>query len=430
MDYIILALLAVVIVLLVALLFKKGDNTNKDIGDIKGTIAEMKNDAGVEKALASQRHEQLARSVADGNDKIVNIIQQNNEKNLERQAEHQEKLSRANLEQSDRLNKTLSESIEKMQKSNEQKLDLMRKTVDEKLDETLTKRLDTSFKTVSEQLEKLYKSLGEMKDLSSGVSDLQRLLTNVKARGTWAEVQLGEILEQFLTADQFDRNVSIRKNGELVEYAVRIPSRDDPKSYHLLPIDSKFPQEDYLRLQEAANACDKERVEECCKALERTVKLEAKKISDHYIEVPATTDFAIMFLPTEGLYAEVLRRPGLCEDIQSKYRVMICGPTTISAFLSTLKVGFRTIALDKKAAEVWQILGAAKQQYEKFGDSLAKVKRKIDEAGNLIDKAQQRNGIIQKKLKGVEVIESGDAESILGLDEPSYTYTDDEEENI
>ena len=317
-----------------------------------------------------------------------------------------------------------------MQQSNEQKLDLMRKTVDEKLDETLTKRLDTSFKTVSEQLEKLYKSLGEMKDLSSGVSDLQRLLTNVKARGTWAEVQLGEILEQFLTADQFDRNVSIRKNGELVEYAVRIPSRDDPKSYHLLPIDSKFPQEDYLRLQEAANACDKERVEECCKALERTIKAEAKKIADHYIEVPTTTDFAIMFLPTEGLYAEVLRRPGLCEDIQSKYRIMICGPTTISAFLSTLKVGFRTIALDKKAAEVWQILGAAKQQYEKFGESLAKVKKKIDEAGNLIDKAQQRNGIIQKKLKGVEVLESGDAESILGLDEPSYTYTDDEEETI
>ena len=252
-----------------------------------------------------------------------------------------------------------------------------------------------------------------MQQLSSGVSDLQRLLTNVKARGTWAEVQLGEILEQFLTSDQFDRNVSVKNNRELVEFAVKIPSKDDDNEFVWLPIDSKFPQEDYLRLQEAADRCDKKATEECGKALERSIKKSAETISKTYIEVPKTTDFAILFLPTEGLYSEVLRRPGLAEEIQRKYHIMICGPTTITAFLNTLKVGFRTIAIDKKASEVWKLLGAAKQQYDVFKTVLAKAKKKIDEAGTVIESAQKRNDLIEKKLKNIEALPSTEAEEIL-----------------
>ncbi|MEE1018352.1 MAG: DNA recombination protein RmuC, partial [Acutalibacteraceae bacterium] len=282
---------------------------------------------------------------------------------------------------------------------------------------TLNERLDSSFKTVSEQLEKLYESLGKMKNLSDGVNDLQRLLTNVKARGTWAEVQLGEILEQFLTADQYDVNVSTKNNSERVEFAVKIPSRDKEGTFIWLPIDSKFPQEDYLRLQAAADRCDKIAVEESEKALAKIIKDEAATISRLYINVPKTTNFAIMFLPTEGLYAEVLRQNGLVEEIQRKYSVMICGPTTISAFLNTLRVGFRTIAIDKQQAEVWKILGAAKQQYATFETVLENAEKKINEAGNVLSDARKRNGIIQRKLNKVEDISQADSNEILGIEE-------------
>ena len=307
----------------------------------------------------------------------------------------------------------------KLQESNEKKLDEMRATVDEKLTSTLTQRLDSSFKTVGDQLKQVYHSLGEMKELASGVSDLQRVLTNVKARGTWAEVQLGNILEQTLTADQYERNVSIKNNGEMVEFAVKIPSRDDDGSIVWLPSDSKFPQEDYLRISDAADRADKAALDEAAKALERTIKNEAATISKLYIDVPRTTDFAILFLATEGLYAEVLRRPGLTEELQNKYRVMVCGPTTITAFLNTLRMGFRTIALDKRAAEVWKVLGAAKTQYETFETVLGKVRKKLDEAGNTLDEAQRRNNIIRKNLRKVEQLEAEESDALLGLTDGS-----------
>ncbi|MBR4868350.1 MAG: DNA recombination protein RmuC, partial [Clostridia bacterium] len=300
--------------------------------------------------------------------------------------------------------------------SNEKKLDQMRETVDEKLTSTLTKRLDSSFKVVGEQLENVHKSLGEMKELAGGVSDLQRVLTNVKARGTWAEVQLGNILEQTLTADQYACNVSTKEDGKRVEFAVKIPSKEDDNSFIWLPIDSKFPQEDYIRLSDAAERADKEGVEAAAKALERRIKEEAKTISDLYINVPHTTNFAILFLATEGLYAEVLRRPGLCEELQTKYKIMVCGPTTITAFLNTLRMGFRTIALDKRAADVWKVLGAAKSQYDTFEAVLAKAKKKIDEAGSTLDVASHRNAIIQKNLRSVETLEPTQAEDILGIE--------------
>lgn len=333
----------------------------------------------------------------------------------DRAGEQQDKLYRLLAERLDRVNDVLTRSVSQLQASNEQKLEQMRRTVDEKLESTLSTRLDQSFKTVGEQLQNVYKSLGEMRELAGGVSELQRVLTNVKARGTWAEVQLGSLLEQTLTPDQYARNVSPRNNGKMVEYAVRIPARSGDGTVWL-PIDSKFPQEDYLRLSEAADRADRVAVEEAAKALERTVRSEAKTIHDLYIEVPATTDFAILFLPTEGLYAEVLRRPGLVEEVQRDYRVMICGPTTVTAFLNTLRMGFRTIALDKRAAEVWKVLGAAKQQYDQFAAVFKKVRRKLEEAGNTLDEAERRNRVIRQKLKNVEEIDGTEAEQLLGIE--------------
>lgn len=324
-------------------------------------------------------------------------------------------MQQMNVRQSDKLNVTLTENVSKLQQSNEKKLEEMRLTVDEKLTDTLSKRLDSSFKVVGEQLKSVHESLGEMHKLAGSVGDLQRVLTNVKSRGTWAEVQLGNILEQTLTKEQYECNVSTKNDTKRVEFAVKISSRTEEGKFVWLPIDSKFPQEDYIRICDAAENADKAAMEAASKALEQTVKNQAKTISDLYIDVPKTTDFAIMFLATEGLYAEVLRRPGLCEEIQNKYRVMICGPTTITAFLNTLRVGFRTIALDKKASEVWKVLGAVRTQYDKFELLLAKTKKKIDEAGSTIEDAQKRNGIIQKNLRSVELIDSAQADGILGI---------------
>lgn len=397
MEYAIVALLVLAVALLVILLIRSG----RPQTDERLATAFQE-----EQRVSRERHEQLRSVLAQDKDALLARLSESNEKQLKWQAE-----------QSRETQQTLLTGLTRMQESNEQKLEQMRRTVDEKLDETLTKRLDSSFQAVTEQLTKVYESLGQMKDLSSGVSDLQRLLTNVKARGTWAEVQLGEILEQFLTPDQFVRNVSIRNNREMVEYAIRIPSRENDGDYHLLPIDSKFPLDAYAHVQEAAATADPAKTEEACKQLERAVRTQAKKIAELYIDVPKTTDFAILFLPTEGLYAEVLRRPGLAESIQSESRVMICGPTTIAAFLSTVKVGFRTLALDKQASEVWKILSATRQQYSKFTDVLDRARKKIDEAGKAIDDAQFRNIQIQKKLKKVDALPEEDAERLLGLEE-------------
>ena len=389
--YILIGLCTVMVVLLLVLLLRRPQDNARD------QLADSERRLRVE--MRSTRQE-LAESLKEMN----RIITEGQKESLKTSGENQEK-----------LNAALTTAVRGLQESNEKKLDQMRETVDEKLQSTLAKRLDSSFQTVGEQLQNVYKSLGEMKELAGGVSELQRVLTNVKARGTWAEVQLGNILEQTLTQEQYARNVSIKNNGELVEFAIRIPSREDDGSYVWLPIDSKFPQEDYVRLCDAAEKADKDGVEAASKALERVLKNEAKTIADLYVDVPKTTDFAIMFLPTEGLYAEVLRRPGLMEELQNRYRVMVCGPTTITAFLNTLRMGFRTLAIDKRAAEVWKVLGAAKTQYEKFEGLLAKAKKKIDEAGNALDDAQHRNSMIQKKLRKVEEVESGEAEHLLAM---------------
>ncbi|MBQ2781234.1 MAG: DNA recombination protein RmuC [Clostridia bacterium] len=416
LDYITWIILGVNSILLLILLLRPRNNADGlTRQELEQTERRLTDELERGRRATADATAALVKTVESLKNELKLELEKNRTALAESTGEQQARLYRTMAEQMDRLNQTLTLSVSKLQQSNEEKLDQMRQVVDEKLTATLTQRLDSSFKTVGDQLQNVYRSLGEMQQLASGVSDLQRVLTNVKARGTWAEVQLGNLLEQTLTADQYARNVSPRNNGKMVEFAVKIPAREGD-GIVWLPIDSKFPQEDYLRLSEAADRADKAAVDEAAKALERTVRAEAKTIHDLYIEVPITTDFAILFLPTEGLYAEVLRCPGLVEDIQQTYRVMICGPTTVTAFLNTLRMGFRTIALDKRAAEVWKVLGAAKTQYDNFETVLKKVRRKLEEAGNTLDEADRRNRVIKTKLKTVEALESSEAEQLLALD--------------
>ena len=306
-------------------------------------------------------------------------------------------------------------AIEKLQQSNEKKLEEMRLTVDEKLTSTLTTRLDSSFKSVSEQLSNVYKSLGEMKELSTGVTALNRIFTNVKTRGNWAETQLEGILDQIIPG-MYVKNYRSDEKRDVVEFAVIIPdSESDRKTY--LPIDSKFPMEDYLRLCDCADAGDTEGVKLAKKALEMRVLSEGKSISK-YINPPLTTPFAVMYLATDSLYAEVISsKENIADRLHDEYGVLLAGPSTITALLSSLAIGFRTVALNQKANEVMDLLSAAKAQYDKFGLALEKAKRKIDEASVSIDDAQKRNSIIVKKLKGVEELDTVSADALLGTDE-------------
>ena len=329
------------------------------------------------------------------------------------------------VQENERLVKVVEAAIGKIQESNEKKLDEMRATVDEKLTSTLTTRLNSSFKTVSEQLENLYKSLGEMKELSAGVTDnvgaLNRVLTNVKARGTWAEVQLETILDQTIP-NMYEKNIATgEKDSERVEFAIRIPASDDKSRITYLPVDSKFPMEDYVRLCTAADHADPDAVKAARKALEDRVLSEAKMIKK-YINVPNTTPFAIMYLATEGLYAEIVSSSsGILEKIQNECNVMVAGPSTITAMLNSLSMGFKTVAINEKANEVRVLLGAAKAQYENFSVILEKAKKKIDDAGKTLDDAQKRNTIIRKKLRTVEDLEQLEAASVLGLSDNNFT---------
>lgn len=417
-TYCLLAIGLLILILQIILLFKKSAGS-RETEDLRRRIEE----------LSLRQSDEFQRSRQEVSDQLEHFSRRMSDElqknRLESAAALREignrmlTIQEMNTRQSEKLTITLTETVGRLQDSNEKKLDQMRQTVDEKLTSTLTQRLDSSFKVVGEQLRDVHKSLGEMKELAGGVSDLQRVLTNVKARGTWAEMQLGNILEQTLTNDQYERNVSPKNNGEMVEFAIKIPSRDENGGIVWLPIDSKFPQEDYVRLCDASERADKTAADEAAKALERRIKEEAATIARLYIDVPVTTDFAILYLPTEGLYAEILRRPGLAEDLQNKYRVLVCGPTTITAFLNTLRMGFRTIALDRRAAEVWKVLGAAKTQYDNFEGILAKVRKKIEEAGNTLEDAQNRNRIIKKNLKNVEQLDPSEAEQLLGIGAPT-----------
>ncbi len=325
-----------------------------------------------------------------------------------------EEKSRSQRESIDNLHNVIDKHLKHLQESNEKKLEQMRQTVDEKLQSTLEKRLGESFKIVGDQLEAVQRGLGEMQSLATGVGDLKKVLTNVKTRGTWGEYQLGNILEQILTPDQYAKNVKPKESSdEIVEYAVRLPGHDN-SSQIWLPIDSKFPQESYIRLKDASEKSDTDAIEKASAELIRTIKKSAKDISDKYIDPPHTTDFAIMFLPTEGLYAEIVRQPGMLDDLQHQ-RIVVAGPTNLSAILSSLSMGFRTLAIENRSSEVRKILSAVKTEFSAFGDVLSKVKTQLDRASGTIDKAGVRTRAMQKKLKDVEELPAEDSTKILGF---------------
>ena len=389
MDAINLILFAVLFVLQVAILILLLRRRSGDAGHQTELLARQM------QAQDNERRAQIERLEA-----AVQTLREDNYR-------QQVKLLELVQNQSDSQTRRLGAFMAEMQKSNEQKLDQMRQTVDEKLTGTLNTRLNASFQTVSQQLESVYKSLGEMQKLSSGVTEsvngLNRVLTNVKSRGTWAEVQLGNILDQTVPG-MYDTNVATnpKYNGR-VEFAVRIPAADG-SGHAWLPIDSKFPMEDYARLTAAAQAGDRQGMERAQKALEQRVRDEAKLVRQ-YISAPETTPFAVLYLATEGLYAQILgSRSGLAEKLQQQ-GILLAGPTAVTALLNALAMGFRTLAINRKATEVWQVLGAAKMQYEKFGDLLQKARKKVDEAGKVLDEADHRNHIIQKHLRRVETLD-------------------------
>lgn len=320
-------------------------------------------------------------------------------------------------ERFERLRTAVEARLLAIQNDNAVKLEEMRVTVDEKLHATLEQRLGESFKQVSERLEQVHRGLGEMQTLAAGVGDLKRVLTNVKTRGTWGEVQLSALLEQILTAEQYGTNVVTRPGaGERVEFAIRLPGKEEGMPVWL-PIDAKFPIEDYQRLIDAQERCDPVAVEEAARALDNRLKAEAKSIHEKYVEPPHTTDFAILYLPIEGLYAEVLRRPGLAETLQREWRVSLAGPTTLAAMLNSLQMGFRTLAIEQRSAEVWAVLGAVKSEFGKFGEALAHTKKKLEEASNSIGKAETRTRMLSRKLREVEALPAPEAELLIGVAE-------------
>jgi DNA recombination protein RmuC len=327
-----------------------------------------------------------------------------------------QRLTQSMEERSERLRLAVEARLAALQTENAGKLDEMRRTVDEKLQATLEQRLGDSFRIVSERLEQVHRGLGEMQVLAAGVGDLKRVLTNVKTRGTWGEVQLGALLEQVLTREQFGANVATRPgSGERVEFALRLPGQEEGAPVWL-PIDAKFPIEDYQKLLDAQERADPVAAEEAGKALEMRLRNEAKSIREKYIEPPFTTDFAILYLPIEGLFAESLRRPGLGELLQRDFRVTLAGPTTLAAMLNSLQMGFRTLAIEKRSSEVWAVLGAVKAEFGKFGEALAHTKKKLDEASNSITKAETRSRVLSRKLKEVEALPvEGVAPSTLAL---------------
>lgn len=403
-------LLGAVLVLLISL-------KNKDSGETAELLSRSRDDMG--RAIAAVRDEnaravQGVRSeIGRGLERVDSKLAEMTRENYDSRLDLAEKINaslyeigKANAEQNERISRIVAQSVLSMQQSNEKKLDEMRATVDEKLNATLTTRLNASFTAVSEQLENVYKSLGEMKELSQGVTTnvtaLNKVLTNVKARGTWAEVQLEGILDQTIPG-MYIKNYSPKGNSEKVEFAVKLPDGTQG-GFVYLPVDSKFPMEDYARLCNAAENGDTALVESARKALEDRVLSEAKEITK-YISVPATTPFAVLYLATEALYAEIISsKSGIAERVQ-QMGIMIAGPTTVTALLNSFAMGFKAIAVNEKADEVRVMLSAARAQYRKFGEVLERAKRKIEEAGKSLDDAQKRNDIIQKKLKGVEALD-------------------------
>lgn len=364
-------------------------------------------------ALVLKLREELSRTRAESAQNDATLRQELSEAAAQTRLDLRQSLGDFS-QRLDAIRETVEKRLGELQMRNEAKLEEMRKTVDEKLQTTLERRLGESFKLVSERLELVHRGLGEMQQIAAGVGDLKKVLTNIKTRGTWGEVQLGALLEQVLTAEQYGINVAPKpRSAERVEFALKLPGREEGEAPVWLPIDAKFPQEDYQRLVEATDRADLVAAELAIKALEARLRQQARDIRDKYLAPPYTTDFGILFLPSEGLYAEALRRPGLAETIQRESRVVLAGPTTLAALLNSLQMGFRTLAIQKRSSEVWKVLGAVKTEFGRFGDVLGKVKEKLDQASKQIEETQHRSRQIDKRLRDVEALPVPENEPLL-----------------
>lgn len=429
MEYIAFSLLALIFVLLIFLVSRL---KNYDLTDLKQELSYMvKNYERLEKLFRDEigrikddtlilhkgLREELNRNVFDFTNTIRAQMSDmtNMQKNQFEIFSNQLSVLVQTLEQRlDRINVTVENRLKMLQDDTNKKLEDMRAIVDNKLHETLEKRLGESFKLVSERLEQVHKGLGEMQNLASSVGDLKNILSNVKTRGIWGEIQLENLLSQILSPDQYAKNVQTKKgSNERVEFAIKLPGKNDENSVVWLPIDAKFPQEDYQRLLNFYDKCDEKGIEEAKKQLEKSIKKCAGDIRDKYINPPDTTDFGILFLPVEGLYAEVLRLPDLVEVLQRDFKIVIAGPTTLAAFLNSLQMGFKTLAIEKRSSEVWKLLGAVKTDFSKFGSLLEDASNKLLKAHESIDTAVKKTRSIEKKLKEVQELPSNEAEEIL-----------------
>ena len=352
-----------------------------------------------------EKQRELAKTLNNSQIELIKVYNDHNVENIKLLTESNVKELAGISQKMAELVKNNSEQMEKLQVSNEKKLDEMRTVVDEKLNATLQDRLNKSFAIVSEQLQALNKGLGEMQNLAVGVGDLKRVITNVKTRGTFGEVQLGNLLEQMLAPSQYQSQINTNpENSDRVDFVINLPGKDDRDL--LLPVDAKFPMEDYLRLQDAFDTADATQIEKCRKALETRIKDEAKKIKTKYICVPKTTDFAIMYLATEGLYSEVIKNTGLVEKLQQEFHILICGPTTLSALLNSLQMGFKTLAIEKRSAEIWNMLSVFKKEFSTYVELLEKTQKKLSEASTTIEDASKKSQKISKQLSKVDDIGS------------------------
>ncbi|HBC98090.1 MAG TPA: DNA recombination protein RmuC [Clostridium sp.] len=411
MEIFIILLIIANIILTFTLLVKRNNNINsKDISNLFTNMGsaikdEFSRNRQENSSLKTESNMELSNNL-----KNISDIQKNQLDSFSKQLLS---LTNSNEKSLNKMRETIETRILGLQNENSKKLDEMRSLVDEKLNKSLDKKLSTSFSSISQRLEILYKRLGEIGSLANGVDDLKRALTNIKVRGIFGEIQLNSILDDILTKEQYKTNVATKKgSSERVEFAIKIPSKDEKREFIYLPIDSKFPQEDYQKLLDAEEKGDKSLFEQSKKALITRIKSEAQDVNKKYLDPPNTTDFGIIFLPTESLYSEVVKEAGLMEKLQRDYKIVITGPSTISAFLNSLQMGFRTLAIEKRSSEVWELLGAVKTQFSKFGGILEKAQKKLQEASNTIETASRKSRTIERKLKSVEELPSDKSKSI------------------
>ncbi|MBN1613379.1 MAG: DNA recombination protein RmuC [Deltaproteobacteria bacterium] len=422
----IIAILAIIAIVQTVLILRRSAIDAEPLQQALRSLerSQERTERSVREEIAASRQE-LGRTLQSFNDSVIkslSVMNESQQKQLETFSEHLSRLTESNQHRLDVLKTVLEEKFRTLQEDNARQLDLIRATVDEKLQGTLEKRLGESFRQVSERMEQVYRGLGEMQVLAAGVGDLKRVLTNVKTRGTWGEVQLGAMLEQVLAADQYDVNVATRDGGERVEFAIKLPGRSDDKEEIVwLPVDAKFPLEDYQRLTDAQEKADAPTAETAARQLESRIKQCAADIGNKYLNPPRTTDFGILFLPTEGLFAEVIGRRGLAEYVQREHRVMIAGPTTLWSLLNSLQMGFRTLAIEKRSSEVWNLLSAVKTEWTKYGEILNLVQKKLNEASDTIEKARTRSRVIGRKLRSVQELPADRSEALIMADSDGGT---------